>query len=189
MQGLYGTCIRPVNPLYLRQYTGCSQWGSCWGIKFSHYVAWVFLSTGPSASDIYIFCETQTKNAKQLRFELRSAGSTVQIFSLVSWPLVHEDISGWNYSSSNWVHLSPLTRRVTLFRNEYYYPLHLSSLWHFKNSGVFLSQRFNNLNNSFAKFTNKYDRLSHKCHKRNDNIFQYTGKFKLWLQTNIRGFA
>ena len=39
-------------------------------VLFLLYVAQVLLSRGPSASDIYIFCENPDKNAKPLGFEL-----------------------------------------------------------------------------------------------------------------------
>ena len=47
------------------------------------YVVRAFLSTGPSASDIYTFCENQDKKLPNpLGFKLRSADPS-QIYSLV----------------------------------------------------------------------------------------------------------
>ena len=69
--GLYSMTFRDISIAHKEKY-------------FSHYVAWVLLSTGPSASDIYIFCkQIKTKKiVKPLGFEMRSADPS-QISSLV----------------------------------------------------------------------------------------------------------
>ena len=54
---------------------------------------------------VYIFVKIKTKIATPIVLELRSAGPS-QIFSLVLWPLDHEDIRArgqFDYSSHDWV--------------------------------------------------------------------------------------
>ena len=89
--------------LFVTWHTGCKCFvnqasGFNYSWKMAHYVAQVFLSTVPSASNIYIFVKIKDK---PIGFELcclnifRSADPS-QIFSLVLWPLGHEDISVWD---------------------------------------------------------------------------------------------
>ena len=74
-------------------------------------VAQVLLSTGPSAGDIYIFCENQGKKvAKPLDL---NSGQQVLLGSLVLWSdhsTMKTSMRETDCSSNDWVQLSAMTR-------------------------------------------------------------------------------